>query len=224
MPREVADRLKETGEWRGGDEPAALQCSLCDRMIAEFGAFALALALALALLQAGGVRRGPSAALAGAGRGGAGGGVRLDGRGGGGLRRPDLRLRGVGLLGRQRGGQLPHRQAAALPGGRGLGQPRGLDAAVVPGPDRLRRRAGAGTRPAVRAEDLGGGGAGRAGRPVPGLHGVRLQPVRAAGPGAGGGALAQPAAAGPGAGDPSAVPLRWATSGFRWSSRWRWRP
>ncbi len=71
-------------------------------MIAEAGAFALILALALSIAQvglsvAGRIRR--SAPLAGAGEGAALGGVP---GGGDGLRGPDARLRGLGLLGGQR--------------------------------------------------------------------------------------------------------------------------
>src|SRR5260370_165168 len=91
---------------------------------------------------------------------------------------PDLVREGQGVvavdfLGRQRGGQLAHRKADALQGGRRLGQPRGLDAALVPHADRLRRRRRhSGTRPAEGTEGADGGRAGGAGDSVPGLYGV----------------------------------------------------
>ena len=130
-------------------------------------------------------------------------------RRGGSVRRAGGAVRAERLLRAERRRQQPHRQAAALQGGRRLGQPRGLHAAVESDAHRLRLGPGAGrAQPADGAEGLGAGGAGRTGGGLPRLHGVRLQPVRAGVPRAGGGGQPEPHPSGPLPRHPSALPLR----------------
>ena len=150
MPKEIADALKEQGEWRG-DGKAPTYGKTPDAMIAEFGAFALILALAFAIAQlalsaAGRARR--STVLAAAGEGAA-----LASFIGVALAfaclvyafvTSDFSVANVA--------QNSHTEKPLLyTRGRRLGQPRGLDAAVVPGADRLRRGRGSVRRAACRA-------------------------------------------------------------------------
>ena len=124
------------------------------------------------------------------------------------LRGARLRPSRLGLLRSQRRRELAQRYAGDLQILGRLGQPRGLDAALVPDPLAVRRAGGDDRRrPAPPAARRRARGAGADRRCVPRLHPGNLGPVPAAGAAAVRGARPQPDPAGPWPRDPSAAAL-----------------